>query len=112
MEMKIFGNPAGKYRVFLSIKVPNLKHSWDVVIYCKYSNRDNVARLLRNIRRARSEVKKIQSSRTLGSDIFPPYSLRWLVCHSYEIYIVDENDNSRTFRRSAVYLDSVIFKVQ
>lgn len=97
--MKFYGNPAGKFRIYLSVKLPN-KHGyneWLVFACCRMMTRKDVARGLLSVRRAEKFVKNMKSSRAFTC--FARGSLRWMATRVHEIYIVDENDNAKFFRR-------------
>lgn len=101
--IKKFG-PGGKIKIYFSVKVTR-KYS-PAMLYCCNAVEDAV-RMIKLFRKARQEVKKLHGSRYLSGRGFARYSLRWLACHNCEVYIVDENDNGKSFKFTAPYLEYI-----
>ncbi len=102
MKLKRFGTPRGKLKVLLGIKVGRL---YDFPICYRTDSRSDVARLLINFRHARREVKRLHSS--LAFNLFEPYTLRWVVVHACEIYIINEDDCAKIFRFNSAISDAI-----
>lgn len=106
-KLKRFGHLDGKFKVALSIKISGLYSTTHIV---RLRSRDEVADLLWTIRRAEKYVSDLNSSRVFAG--FAPYTLRWLVSHSYEIYIIDDEDRAKCFRRSSACLSRILKTVE